>query len=56
METNTHITEYHLNNAIRSMKQLLTNVNDMDSTQAQIDYLRIVAKAAASLANKLEAK
>jgi hypothetical protein len=56
METNTHITQYHFNNAIRSMKQLLTNINDMDSTQAQIDYLRVVAKAATSLAHKLEAK
>lgn len=56
METNTHITEYHFNCAIRSMRDLLQAVKDMDNTEAQIDYLRIVARAAASVADKLEAK
>ena len=36
------------------MKDLLQAIKDMDNTKAQIDYLRIVANAANSVADKLE--
>ncbi len=55
METNT-ITKTNFNTAIVSMRELLQCIKVSDSIEEQIEFLRIVANAANSVANKLEAK
>ena len=55
METNT-ITKTNFNTAIVSMRELLQCIKASDSIEEQIEFLRIVANAANSVANRLEAK
>ncbi len=55
METNT-ITKTKLNTTITHMRYLLQCVRSNESTEEQIQLLRIIADAANTVANRLEAK
>ena len=55
METNT-ITKTKLNTTITHMRYLLQCVRSNKSTEEQIQLLRIIADAANTVANRLEAK